>query len=302
MVIKAQEIQVDGRPALLTVPTEVPVRTGVVALHGSSSSSYRQAIFEHLAATLAPLGVAVLAFERAPWPHDDVDIPYGVQAAGAVAAYGELKALYDVPIGFWGVSQGTWVAALAAQQLPETAFLLLLGCAGVSPADQMRHATALSVRQAGYDEEAVAGALEIRDAVADLLRGKARGEVARDAAERVAVDELLQRRSGEPWFDLAGIPVDLGDELPVWHEIDFASEPLYSTVTCPVLLMHGEDEANLPVPETLEVWRRAAAAAGNTQVESVRIPGVGHWPGRSDRSLEGISEDYSTILRDWFTR
>jgi uncharacterized protein len=298
-MIKAHEISVDGRPALLTVPTEVPVRAGVVALHGSSSSVYRQAIFEHLAATLAPLGVAVLAFERAPWPYDDVDIPYGVQAEGAVAAYRELKAHHDVPVGFWGVSQGTWVAALAAQQLPETACLLLLGCAGVSPAEQMRFATELSVRRAGYD---VAGALEIRDEVAELLRGKKRGEVARDSAERVAVDELLQRQSGEPWFDLAGIPVDLGDELPVWHEIDFASEPLYATVKCPVLLMHGEEEANLPVPETLEVWRRAAAVSGNTQIESVRIPGVGHWPGTPDRSLEGISEDYSAILRDWLTR
>ncbi|GAA1566623.1 hypothetical protein GCM10009789_20180 [Kribbella sancticallisti] len=64
-MIKSAEIQVDGRPALLTVPVDAPVRVGVVALHGSSNSSYRQVIFEHLAATLAPLGDAVLAFERA---------------------------------------------------------------------------------------------------------------------------------------------------------------------------------------------------------------------------------------------
>jgi pimeloyl-ACP methyl ester carboxylesterase len=83
----------------------------------------------------------------------------------------------------------------------------------------------------------------------------------------------------------------------VWHEIDFESEPLYATVRCPVLLMHGEDEAHLPVPETLEVWRRAAATSGNTEVESVRIPEVGHWPGSADRRLEGISEDYGDILR-----
>jgi pimeloyl-ACP methyl ester carboxylesterase len=292
-VITAKEVQVDGRPALLTVPADGPVKAGVVALHGSSSSSYRQVIFEHLANTLAPLGVAVLSFERAPWPTDDVDIPYDVQAAGAVAAYEVLRSYYEVPTGFWGVSQGTWVAALAAQRLPETAFLLLLGCAGVSPAEQMRHATIESVRRAGYDEEAIAGAVEIRDQVADLLRGK---------ADRASVDALQKRQEDKPWFDLAGIPVDLGNELPVWHEIDFASEPLYATVTCPVLLMHGEDEANLPVPETLEVWRRAAAASGNTQVESVRIPGVGHWPGSADRSLEGISADYTEILRNWFTR
>src|SRR5882757_4075668 len=115
-MIKSEELQVDGRPALLTVPAEGPVRAGVVALHGSSSSSYRQVIFEHLANTLAPLGIAVLSFERAPWPTDDVDIPYAVQAAGAVAAYDELRSRHAVPIGFWGVSQGTWIAALAASE------------------------------------------------------------------------------------------------------------------------------------------------------------------------------------------
>jgi len=156
-MIKSEELQVDGRPALLTVPAEGPVRAGVVALHGSSSSSYRQVIFEHLANTLAPRGIAVLSFERAPWPTDDVDIPYAVQAAGAVAAYDELRSRHAVPIGFWGVSQGTWIAALAASERPETAFLVLLGCSGVSPAEQMRHATVEAVRRAGYDEEAVAG-------------------------------------------------------------------------------------------------------------------------------------------------
>jgi uncharacterized protein len=157
----------------------------------------------------------------------------------------------------------------------------------------MRHATAEAVRRAGYDEAAVAGAVEIRDSVAELLRGR---------LDRAVVDRLLLDRADEPWFELAGIPVDLGDELPLWHEVDFESEPLYATIRCPVLLMHGEDEANLPVPETLEVWRRAAGASGNTQVESVRIPGVGHWPGTADRSLEGISEDYTKVLQDWFTR
>ncbi|MGC4937134.1 alpha/beta hydrolase family protein [Kribbella sp. DT2] len=292
MSISSSQVEVDGRPGLLTVPADGIVRGGVVALHGSSSSSYRQVIFEHLAETVAPLGIAVLSFERAPWDRDDVDIPFDVQAAGAVAAYDVLRGLYDVPIGFWGVSQGTWIAALAARDR-DAAFLLLLGCSGVSPAEQMRHATAESVRRAGYDEEAVGQAVGIRDAVADLLRG---------AADRDRVVDLLRRQAGEPWFELVGVTADdLGEELPVWHEIDFDSEPLYATVRCPVLLIHGADEANLPVPETLEVWRRAAATSGNERVASVRVPGVGHWPGTPDRSREGISPAYTKILADWFS-
>ncbi|MBB5838963.1 alpha/beta hydrolase family protein [Kribbella italica] len=292
MDISSSEIVVDGRPGLLTVPADGVVRGGVVALHGSSSSSYRQVIFEHLAETVAPLGIAVLSFERAPWDRDDVDIPFDVQAAGAVAAYDVLQSQYDVPIGFWGVSQGTWIAALAARER-DAAFLVLLGCSGVSPAEQMRHATAEAVRRAGYDEQAVGHAVRIRDAVANLLRG---------TADRHQVIDLLQRQANEPWFDLVGLTADdLGENLPVWHEIDFDSEPLYATVRCPVLLIHGADEANLPVPETLEVWRRAAQTAGNTQVTSVRVPDTGHWPGTPDRSREGISPAYTKILEDWFS-
>lgn len=292
MDISSSEIVVDGRPGLLTVPADGVVRGGVVALHGSSSSSYRQVIFEHLAETVAPLGIAVVSFERAPWPHDDVDIPFDVQAAGAVAAYDVLRDLYDVPIGFWGVSQGTWIAALAAQQR-EAAYLVLLGCSGVSPAEQMRHATAEAVRRAGYDEEAVGHAVGIRDAVADLLRGN---------ADRQQAIDLLEQHADEPWFGLVGLTADdLGEDLPAWHELDFDSEPLYATVHCPVLLIHGADEANLPVPETLEVWRRAAATSGNDRVEHAQVPGAGHWPGTPDRTREGISPAYTKILEDWFS-
>ncbi|MEV6284286.1 alpha/beta hydrolase [Kribbella sp. NPDC051770] len=298
-MIVSSEVEVDGRRGLLTVPGDQVVRGGVVALHGSSSSSYRQVIFEHLAATVAPLGIAVLSFERAAWPRDDVDIPFSVQASGAVAAYDVLRGLYDVPIAFWGVSQGTWIAALAAQERVAES-LVLLGCSGVSPAEQMRHATAEAVRRAGYGEEAVGQAVRIRDAVADLLRSSAEPE-APASAERAAVVELLQRSAGEPWFDLVGLTADdLTGDLPVWHELDFASEPLYATVRCPVLLIHGADEANLPVPQTLEVWRRAAATAGNDRVEHVLVPDAGHWPGTPDRTLDGISPAYTEILRDWF--
>ncbi|WP_328990033.1 alpha/beta hydrolase [Kribbella sp. NBC_01245] len=284
------EIQVDGRPALLTVPADGPVRAGVVALHGSGNPSHAQPIFEHLAQVAAPLGYAVLSFERAAWDADDVDVPFTVQTAGAVTAYQRLQSRYDVPIGFWGVSQGTWIEAMASLELPDVAFLVMLGCSGVSPAEQMRHATAELMRRNGYDAEAVAEAVGVRDAVAELLRGK---------ADRAEVDALLLAKSVEPWFELTGLPVDLGSPLPVWHEVDFDSEALYSQVTCPVLLIHGAEEENLPVPETLAVWKRAAEISGNKSVETALIPGVGHWPGTPSRTLEGISPAYGDILRSY---
>jgi hypothetical protein len=137
-------------------------------------------------------------------------------------------------------------------------------------------------------------AVGIRDAVADLLRGN---------ADRQQVVDLLQQHTDEPWFALVGVtPDDLGDPLPTWHEIDFDSEPLYATVRCPVLLIHGADEANLPVPETLEVWRQAATTSGNTQIEHALVPNAGHWPGTPDRTREGINPAYTKILQNWLGR
>jgi pimeloyl-ACP methyl ester carboxylesterase len=113
------------------------VRGGVVALHGSSLPQRRPPILEHLTATLVPLGFATLTIDRRPWPNGE-DTPISVQADDAIAAVEFLRGEIRAPVGLFGFSQGAWSASLAAARDSAVALLMLVGCSGASPAEQMR--------------------------------------------------------------------------------------------------------------------------------------------------------------------
>ena len=266
---------------------EGAARGGVVPLHPASDGSRRQFLFEHLADTLAPLGVSVLSFDRRASP-DDSDIPFEVQAEDALAALRTLRAeVGDVPLGLWAWSQGAWAASLAAATSPdEVAFLVLLAASGVSPAEQMRYGTAEQLRRHGFgDEQALRELAELRAALEGAHR---------DPGRRGEAQAVIDRYAERPWFDLAYVPRRLG-ELGEWSDMDFDPAPTLARVRCPVLLFYGEEDEWTPIEPSLAAWERTGAA-----VTVVRLAGTDHAPtlgGRHDR--DAISPEYTAALTDW---
>lgn len=285
-------------PGLFRLPDDgVRLRGIVVALHGAALPDRQQPLFEHLAQTLTPLGYALLSFDRRPAEGDD-DVPLVVQATDALAASSALSREISAPVGLFGFSQGAWAAALAASQSPEVAFLVVLGCSGVSPAAQMRYFTDEALRRAGFGETDRAQARQLRLAMEDVLRG---------VGDRVRTAELLSEAVRRPWFDLVYLPAELPDASETWADMDHDPEQTFQGVRCPTLAMYGADEETVPAKESSAVWRRAAQESGNAEVTIVELPGCGHFPA-TPRSLvevlsipiSEISTDYSATLRAWF--
>ena len=188
-----------GRTGLLRQPDNgVPLRGGVVALHGASDPSRRQPLFDHLADTITPLGFAVLSYDRRESASGDV--PLRLQADDALAAAGDLAEGVEAPVGVYAFSQGAWAACVAAADPGGPAFLALVGCSGVSPGKQMRYFTDQRLLRAGFDEDARRRQLEARAALEDVFRGK---------GDRAATSVALSAVAQEPWFDLAYLPAEL---------------------------------------------------------------------------------------------
>jgi uncharacterized protein len=281
--VPARELTVAGRSATLTLPDGAALG-GVVPLHPASDGSRRQLLFEHLADTLAPRGVAVLAYDRRPSP-DGSDIPFDVQADDALTALGTLRAeVGDVPLGLWAWSQGAWAASLAATRSPDVAFLVLLAASGVSPAEQMRYGTAEQLRRHGHgDDQALRELGELRAALEDAHRHPSR---------RPEAQAVVDRYADRPWFELAYAPRTL-DEVGEWPDMDFDPAPILARVACPVLLFYGEADESTPIAPSLAAWERAAADA-----TVVRLAGTDHAPTLGD----AISPDYTAALADWVER
>ena len=285
--MRERELTVAGLAATVSLP-DGDVRAGVVPLHPASDGSRRQFLFDHLADTLGPRGVAVLRFDRRP--SSTGDVPFEVQADDALEALRELHAQPEVgsaPLGLWAWSQGAWAAAVVAARSPDVAFLVLLAACGTSPAEQMRYGTAEQLRRHGYDDEAALRELaELRAALEDVLRDRGRL-----AASQAVIDRYADR----PWFPLAYVPRTL-DPAADWADIDFDPAPILAQVRCPVLLFYGEEDAWTPIEPSIATWKRA----GNANLTVVRLTGTDHAPtlgGAHER--DAISPAYTQALTDW---
>ena len=116
--------------AIVRVP-EGEVRGGLVMLHGASDGRARQPLFDQVAQVVAPMGVAVLSYERRPVERGDT--PLGVQAADAVAAMRALRIELRCRVGVFGFSQGAWAAALAAADESPTTWSCSAAAVSVRP-------------------------------------------------------------------------------------------------------------------------------------------------------------------------
>src|SRR4249919_1608195 len=98
--------------------------TTLVALHGAGSGTRDYFLYRNLHELLPPAGIGVVTFDRRGEGASTGDASRGrfeVQAADALAV---LDAIDAEQVGLWGVSQGGWIAPLAAAESDRVAFVV----------------------------------------------------------------------------------------------------------------------------------------------------------------------------------
>jgi alpha-beta hydrolase superfamily lysophospholipase len=195
-------------PATLRIPDEPrPGAPAVVLVHGAGEGpreKYRQE-----AEAFAAAGVATLAYDKRSVGYSLTERSYSQLADDAVAASAVLREQPGIDpgaVGLWGLSEGGWVAPLAASRDPRTAFLVVVGANGLEPLRQQTWAEALKVHAAG-----------VRGSLVD--------------AASAGVYRLINDMGlfAEAYYDSA--PVLAGLTLPVlgiWGAMDRATPPVES--------------------------------------------------------------------------
>jgi pimeloyl-ACP methyl ester carboxylesterase len=263
-------------------------RTAVVALHGAGAGTRDYFLYQHLHDLLPPLGIGVVTFDRRGEGRSNGAVSRGrfeVQAQDALA----VREAIDVrQVGLWGVSQGGWIAPLAASMSDRIAFVVCLASTGVTPSEQMMYAVAQQLERAGYGSAVVKRALKLRRDYEDHVHGRARGREAELAAELTAAMD-------EPWWLLAFLPpVPLDAEgCRLWiEEMDFDPRPIFKQVRVPALMFYGEDDAWTPVQPSVDAWRDARG----DDVDIVVVPEASHELTMSDGTF---APEYEQKLGDW---
>ncbi len=239
-------------------------RAGVVVIHGSGPGQRTQWEYRGLGPMFARMGLAALVYDKR-----SEEAPFQTLAEDAAAAHACLAKLPGIDprrVGFFGTSQGGWLAPLAATRVKDTAFLVLEKGAAVSVAEQERQRVAYTMRAEGLDEASVDEAVTYTDA---MLR----------AAETSSSWEAVARRAAElrtrPWAEHIQLVASAAD-LDGWRRQAYDPAPVLRRTRAPLLALFGEKDTLVPPSENLEKMRGYLAQAGNGDVTLVTLPGEGH--------------------------
>ena len=286
------EIPVEGAvlAARLSVPEE-GAAPAVVALHGAERGLKDWYLYEHLHEVLPPAGIAALTFDRRGDGASTGESSRGrfeLQAEDAIAVVSHISTLPEIAadrVGLWGISQGGWVAPLAATMSDRVAFLVLVASVGVTPGEQMRWTAHF---QAGreYGDEAAAGAERIWLLALEWMRG----------ADRAELESAVAEGREQEWWPKAFFPDELpGDEAraEIRAELDFDPAPVFAGVQVPTLLFYGDEDEWIPVPESIAAWQEARPDA-----EVHVISGAGHEPAVDEQ----VDPVYERTMLAWLQR
>lgn len=274
----------------------------VVVLHAANGGTRDYHAYRHLITELPAAGYAVLLFDRrGEGASGGVarTATFADLAADGVAAVSYLGSRPEVDhasIGVWGVSQGGWLATLAASTSPDIAFVVAVSAPGVSPADQMDYTARYALQQSGAPPPVTDRALHVRSIVNEYYRG----HVARADAQ-ASIDSIRT----EPWFSHVFLPTN-GGTLPDdpahtrWRaQMDYDPLAAVAAVRVPMLFFFAQTDAYVPVDESMTRIRRTA----HGDVTISRIPETDHYMETGPPLSTGpTSRVYISQLLAWLSR
>ena len=302
------DIDLAGRLVMPKGPGPVPI---VVLIHGSEQLSARD--FYSLQRLFPSAGIGAFVYDKrgtgasaGEYSHD-----YGLLATDAVAALREAQRLAGSRagrIGYYGTSQGGWVAPRAATMAPVDFVIVGYGLA-VSPIEEDRAAIELDMTRRGYGPDVVTKALEVGAATEAILVSNFQSGFDR-------LDAVRARYGHEPWFQyvrgnvtffMLKLPEsevrERGPKMLPGVSLHYDPMPVLRRLNIPQLWILGGDDLDAPITET--VRRLHTLAASGKPIDIAIFPRAEHGIFEYETAADGTRlstrnpEGYFAMMRDY---
>jgi len=223
---------------------------GIVLVDGSGDGAYDD--WGGWPERIADCGAVVLTHDKpgsggspGNWMDQDLDD----RCVETLSAIRVLRAQPEVagPIGLFGVSQGAWVAMLAATSDSSSVdFIVSMSGPGVSVHEQDRHRIEVALRSSKLPPSDVDEALIwIDERTRRLLAGESLDQI---------IDEQRLRAS-RPWSPIALEFFDQPEALRYLARVlAFDPVPILPHIACPVLALFGAADTLVPVTASVEAF------------------------------------------------
>jgi hypothetical protein len=238
----------------LYVPQSLHPVPAIVVYHGASEPLASTPLYRHLSEGLPQIGVAVLLFDRRGTGAStgNPDVAYQTLSDDGVAgadAIRKLPAIDPARVGYWGISQGGWLATLAASHDPRASFAVAVSAPLVTPEAQMEFAMSNKLHILGASQS------DIDDMLAARLKldGYFQGHNSRADAV-AALDKIATR----PWYGQMYLPakpesIATDPAKSSWRgEMDIDAFADVARVKVPIFFILGGEDPWIPVPQSVE--------------------------------------------------
>ena len=279
----------------LTMPATKGQHPVIILVHGSGPQRRPGGHWTHY---FTRHGIAYFNFDKRGSGASTGDLnSAGIEdlAGDVMAAVQALRANQHInprQIGLIGHSNGGWVGAVAAARSKDVAFLIVKSGSGLPVHENIVYELELDMRGAGtFSEEEIAKARSLRRQLNNALLTNTGWD------EMMAVIEKSKR---ERWFNysrvafLPQVPPPLDSEKNSFlnglkRQIDFDPAQTWEQVHCPVLVLLGELDANVPVKASAPIMERGLKKAGNRDYSIRILPKANH----------GLFEAHTGYTPEW---
>ncbi|MGD0858566.1 MAG: alpha/beta fold hydrolase [Terracidiphilus sp.] len=263
----------------LTVPPGKGPFPAVLLISGSGPNDRDETCFGHkpflvLSDYLTRKGIVVLRADKRGIGKSTGDLARATTADFASDAEAGVAYLKSRPeadpqqIGLIGHSEGGTIAPMVAAGDPDVRFIVLMAGPGV-PGDQ------LIVEQKRLIEEA-SGATKEQAAQDTVRQRELYTLVEKEKDDAVLEKELRAKMAGQ--VPEARMDAEIQQLMSPWWRYTLTYDPATALrkVACPVLVLNGEKDLQVPPALDLPAIRKALEEGGNKHFEIDEMPGLNH--------------------------
>jgi pimeloyl-ACP methyl ester carboxylesterase len=269
----------------------------VILIQRSGYEDRNTAWYHSLGYILASKGIGVLLYDKRGCGNSTGDfskVDFNELANDAVAAFKYLKGRKDLSyskIGFLGASQGGWVAPLAANQVSDCGFLILIVGPAVSLFEQDIDRVEYTLRDEGYSKESIDSALHYSKLYFKYIQTN-------NLTDWEELEKYASAIKDKKWIDQLDVPQSQnGDDVLWWRRNMYDPTETLKKIKCPTLSIFGEKDVLVPPAENKSKMENYLQQAG-VNYKIVTINNCGHDMIAYD-GLNGADWNWPIVYSQW---
>jgi uncharacterized protein len=296
----------------LSIPLGEGPFPGIVLITGSGPQNRDEEVFgfkvfKNIAEFLANNGIAVLRFDdrgvgKSEGDHNSANSQDF--ADDAIAAFKFLKeqdGINKSKCGFLGHSEGGIIATLAYKKLSDINFIVFMAATAISGDKIINYQIATINKNAGKTDEEIAEILAVQNLVYEEIRSDSDFSKAEQAVIDLTLKQVENMTDEEKEFITDPLQyaeyqakIAIYSAKSPWFKyfITYDPGPDIETIKCPVLILFGGKDMQVPVSLNQEPMESALMKDGIKNFETYIFPDANHLFQKADT---GLANEYSTL-------